>query len=174
MHFATRHAVRCFVLCFALWFGALEQSRAAAQYTLLHGFTGAPADGANPQFSALATDGTMLYGVTFNGGITNKGTLFKINTNGSGYQILHSFTGLSLGSGNASDGANPNGTPLLIGSTLYGTTVFGGTNSGGTIFRINTDGSGFALLHSFGASGSDGIGPYCTLATDGTNLFGTA
>jgi len=92
--------------------GALTQSR-AAQYTLLHGFAGAPSDGNNPQFGTLATDGTTLYGVTFNGGITNRGVVFKINVTGSGYQVLHSFSGLSsiaivLGEhGITNDGVNP-------------------------------------------------------------------
>jgi uncharacterized repeat protein (TIGR03803 family) len=176
MFFATRRVVSFIALLSLAFFPAIGQSHAAAQYTLLHGFAGAPSDGANPQFGSLATDGTMLYGLTLNGGVTNKGTLFKISTNGSGYQILHSFTGLSFidmllgNTGNTNDGVNPYATPLLIGSTLYGTTLFGGTNGYGTVFKINTDGSGFQLLHHFSATG--GYAPQCTLVTDGTNLYG--
>ena len=180
MHFATRRVVRFVVVCFLLLV-ALAQSRAASQYTLLHGFAGMPNDGSGPQYNAnLATDGTTLYGVTLNGGITNRGVLFKIGVNGSGYQVMHYFNGLGFldmllgGTGNTNDGVNPEGTPLLIGSTLYGTTTQGGTNGLGTVYKINTDGSGFQLLHSFGVNtlAGDGSRPQCSLVTDGTNLYG--
>jgi uncharacterized repeat protein (TIGR02543 family) len=172
-------AIRSGILCFALLFGAITQS-GAAPFTPLHGFAGAPSDGAKPQFGSLATDGTLLYGFTFNGGVSNKGVVFKINSNGTGYQVLHSFIGPSFanillsGSGNINDGANPYGTPLLIGSTLYGMTLNGGTNGTGTIFKMNTDGSGFELLHSFGAGFGprDGYAPSGSLVTDGTTLYG--
>ena len=182
MHFATRRVVRFFVLCFVVLSAALAQSQ-AAPYTLLHGFIDGPSDGSGPQFnSSVATDGTSLYGVTFNGGITNRGMLFKLNVNGSGYQVLHFFNGLSFidsllgGTGNTNDGVNPEGTPLLIGSTLYGTTTQGGTNFLGTVYKINTDGTGFQVLHSFGVNtlAGDGSRPQCSLVTDGTNLFGMA
>jgi uncharacterized repeat protein (TIGR03803 family) len=160
------------------------QSRAASPYSLLHGFAGRPTDGAGPQYnSTLATDGTSFYGVTLSGGtVTNKGVIFKMSLTGSGYQLLHSFNGLTFtefllgGHGNTNDGVNPSGTPLLIGSTLYGITQLGGTNGLGTVYKINTYGSGFQLLHSFGVNtlAGDGDRPQCTLVTDGTNLFGMA
>ncbi|HEX4265005.1 MAG TPA: choice-of-anchor tandem repeat GloVer-containing protein [Verrucomicrobiae bacterium] len=171
MPITTHRGLRFAILVFALLSITLAHGLAATQYTLLHGFTGMPSDGANPQYGALATDGTTLYGLTLNGGSANSGTIFKIGVSGSGYQTLHSFTGLFAGTGDSNDGAHPYGTPLLIGSTLYGTTLYGGTNGFGAVFKINTDGGGFQLLHSFGAIG-DGYGPYCSLATDGTNLFG--
>jgi uncharacterized repeat protein (TIGR03803 family) len=164
---------------------AAAPSRAASPYTLLHAFAGMPTDGSGPQYNAtLATDGSFFYGVTLNGGtVTNKGVIFKMGVNGSGYQLLHSFNGvtfiemLSPGShGNTNDGVNPSGTTLLIGSTLYGVTQMGGTNGLGTAYKINTDGSGFQLLHSFGVNtlAGDGDRPQCSLVTDGTNLFGMA
>ena len=166
-------------MCLSVLGGAVVQSR-AAQYNLLHGFAGAPTDGAKPQFGSLATDGTTLYGFTFKGGSADKGVLFQINPDGIGYSIVHSFTGLSFanvllgGSANPNDGAYPSGTPLLIGSTIYGMTQGGGTNGTGSIFEINTDGSGLQVLHSFGAGfgPTDGYSPYGGLVTDGTHLYG--
>jgi uncharacterized repeat protein (TIGR02543 family) len=161
-----------------LFLATITQGR--GQYSLLHGFTGAPGDGANPRYGSLATDGTLLYGLTFNGGVSNKGTVFSISLDGTSYRVLHSFVGLSFpeillnGVSTASGGANPYGTPLLIGSTLYGMTVRGGTNGTGSIFKLGTDGNGFQLLHSFGG----GFGPWDgfissgSLITDGTNLYG--
>lgn len=174
-----RFIVRFCLLCLVLVCAGVTRSQ-AAPYTLLHGFAGGTSDGANPQYGSLATDGTALYGFASTGGPSNKGVLFKINTDGSGYQIVHAFSGLAFsdvllgGSGNPNDGATPYGTPLLIGSTLYGTTQFGGTNGTGSIFKINMDGSGFQLLHSFGAGFGpwDHFAPNCALVTDGTTLYG--
>lgn len=106
----------CTGVCLFL-FAGIPRSH-AAQYSLLHAFAGQPSDGANPEAGALATDGTVFYGLTLNGGATNNtGTLFKMNTNGTGYQILHSFSGLTstqiilgTGGGNTNDGVNPYGT----------------------------------------------------------------
>jgi uncharacterized repeat protein (TIGR03803 family) len=180
-----RHAtLSLFRLIVVICLLAAIQSRAASQYALLHAFADMPTDGAGPQYnSSLATDGTFFYGVTLNGGtVTNKGVIFKMSVNGSGYQLLHSFNGLTFielllgGHGNTNDGVNPSGTPLLIGSTLYGVTQQGGTNGLGTAYKINTDGSGFQLLHSFGVNtlAGDGDRPQCTLVTDGTNIYGMA
>jgi uncharacterized repeat protein (TIGR03803 family) len=77
------------------------------------------------------------------GGADNTGTIFRINTNGTEFMLLHSFTGTVI------DGKQPNGDLLLSGATLYGMTCYDGNNDGGIIFKINQDGTGFALLHSF-------------------------
>jgi len=66
--------------------------------------------------------------MTAYGGSSNAGTLFQIPTNGSGFQVLKSFTG------GTSDGAIPYGTPTLEGTTLYGMTSQGGTADEGIIF----------------------------------------
>jgi uncharacterized repeat protein (TIGR03803 family) len=78
----------CFAQC-PLGFGA-------AQYNLLHGFAGAPSDGATPYYAKVIADGSTLYGMTLNGGASNTGTLFKIDTSGSGYHVLHSFEGRNI------------------------------------------------------------------------------
>ncbi len=135
-------------------------------FTLLHSFTSSdPTDGTNPQAS-LILSGSTLYGTTANGGANNVGTVFSINTNGSGFTLLHSF--------NSSDGANPDVSLILLGSTLYGTTFNGGANNAGTIFSVNTNGSGFTLLHNFNSSDpSDGANPYAPLILSGSTFYGT-
>src|SRR4051794_31869987 len=57
---------------------------------------------------------------------------------------------------------------------LYGTSFFGGTNNLGTVFKLNKDGTGFALLHSFTGIDGDGARPQASL-TEGTDglLYGT-
>ncbi len=134
-------------------------------YRILHSFGGAAEDGAIPNESSLASSGTALYGTTREGGAHNFGTIFRIDTDGGGYQILYSFKGSS------GDGAKPAGSLSLSGSTLYGTTMAGGAYNGGTIFRINTDGSGYQLLHSFNPA-SDGAMPWGAVTLAGTTLYG--
>ena len=118
------------------------EAQASANTKILHSFTGGSSDGT----SNLTLSGSTLYGMTFQGGSGGAGTIFQINLDGTGLTILHNFTG------GPSDGANPLGSLTLSGSTLYGMTFSGGANNDGTIFKVNTDGTGFQLLHSFDGS----------------------
>jgi uncharacterized repeat protein (TIGR03803 family) len=108
----------------------------------------------------LGSDG-LLYGtVTGNGG-TTRGAVFRIALDGSGFTVLHAFTG-------AADGGEP-GTGLIEGldGLLYGTTK-GGT-AGGTVFRLSRTGTGFEVLKA-------GVGPGVSnlvQASDGM-LFGAS
>jgi len=114
----------------------------------------------------VASDGTTLFGTTTGQAVTDFGSVFRIDVDGSGYQSLHSF--------NAVDGSYPVTRLSLIGSTLYGTTgefSFGAINYG-TIFSLNVDGSNFQTLHKFAAS--EGIHPSGDFAIFGEKLFGVA
>lgn len=136
-------------------------------FTSLYSFDGYP-DGEYPRTGLILNDG-VLYGTTYTGGTgigTNGGgTVFKINTDGSGYATLHSFT-------NNPDGAQPQGELVISGNTLYGTTTYGGTNNRGTIFAINTDGTGYTILHSFDSVPEPQY-PYGGLVLSGGILYGT-
>jgi uncharacterized repeat protein (TIGR03803 family) len=72
--------------------------------------------------------------------------VFKIGTNGSGYQVLHNFTG-------EPDGRTPESS-LVVGpaNVLYGTTYYGGTNNTGAVFILHSDGSGYKVLYDFAIS----------------------
>ncbi|MDE2485213.1 MAG: hypothetical protein KGL32_08240, partial [candidate division NC10 bacterium] len=94
-------------------------------------FAGGSTDGNSPEADLLqGTDGA-LYGTTYNGGASSSGTVFKLNTDGSGFTLLHSFAGGST------DGNSPQ-DDLLQGTdgALYGTTTFGGGVSNGTVFKL--------------------------------------
>ncbi|HTR43358.1 MAG TPA: choice-of-anchor tandem repeat GloVer-containing protein [Pseudomonadales bacterium] len=132
-------------------------------YTDLHHFTNSP-DGANPQ-AGLTLSGNTLYGTASAGGNNGYGTVFSINTNGTGYTNLYSF-------GASGDGQEPRAALLLVSNKLYGTTFAGGTYGGGTIFSINTNGTGYTNLYSFGASG-DGQEPLAGLLLISNKLYGT-
>jgi uncharacterized repeat protein (TIGR03803 family) len=91
-------------------------------------------------FGSLTSDGTFLYGMTYWGGSSTSGNIFKIKPDGSGYVNLWSFTGGST------NGAYPRGDLMLDGNLLYGMTSQGGTNTDGVVFKIKTDGTGYATL----------------------------
>jgi uncharacterized repeat protein (TIGR03803 family) len=92
---------------------------------------------------------------------------------GTDFKILHTF-----GASTNLDGAAPNDGLVLSGTTLYGTTSGGGSANNGTVFSLNIDGTGFAILHDFsagiGTTNSEGISPKTGLVFSGDTLYGTA
>jgi uncharacterized repeat protein (TIGR03803 family) len=86
-------------------------------------------DGQNP-FGSLMLNGSVLYGTTQNGGANGLGSVFQINTDGTGYARVHNFSG-----GNG-DGANPIDDVIIVNNVLYGMTEKGGQCSIGVIFSI--------------------------------------
>ncbi len=154
-------------------------------FTNLYDFS-APADGTNSDgegpLSGLVLGGDTLYGTAYYGGPGGAGTLFKINTNGTGFTAIYSFPVPLRGTNNDPDGANPAGGLLLSGNTLYGTTSYGGRKNSldprviggpGTVFQVNTDGTGFVTLHEF-TNSFDGSAAKGALALSGGTLYGTA
>lgn len=119
-------------------------------------------DGYYPMAAPTVSGGT-LYGTTFSGGSTQGGTLYKINTDGTGYVLLKDFA--------LTGPRSPRASLVLSGNTLYGTTQNGGVADHGTVFKLNTDGSGFTVLKQF--AGSDGSKPISTLLLSGGTLYGT-
>jgi uncharacterized repeat protein (TIGR03803 family) len=95
-------------------------------------------------------------------GIDNDGTIFSINTDGTGFHSLLSFTG--------TNGAIPWGVLALSGTTLYGMTAMGGISGDGTVFSIGTDGSNFQDMVSF--DGTNGATPWGSVILDGSTLYG--
>ena len=122
--------------------------------------------GYSPQGPLVQGPDGALYGTAPNGGVGSlPGTVFKLNSDGTGFRVLKWFT-------NYADGSYPSGSLVLSGSTLYGATREGGITGSGVIFKVNTDGSGFAVLKRF--NGDDGAGPTGDLVLAGSTLYGTA
>ncbi|MGA2174949.1 MAG: choice-of-anchor tandem repeat GloVer-containing protein [Verrucomicrobiota bacterium] len=135
------------------WTGFWGAGQAQTNFQIVKSF-GFPAlsTGASPQAQMILGSDGALYGVTASGGSNAQGVVFRINTNGTGYQVLHSFAG------GTNDGSGP-AAELLQASDglLYGTTGSGGTNGSGVIYGMSADGTGFHLVHSFAFD--DGTGP---------------
>ena len=151
-------------------------------YTNLYSFRDG-ADGAYPA-TALVLSNNTLFGTTPGDssavGNPNCGTIFSINTNGSDFTVLSTFSTFGvIHTFSGWDGAYPCSQLAMSGSafygiptTVYGTTFGGGTNGYGTVFKVNTDGTGFTNLYEF-AGGNDGKYPQTGLLISGNTLYGT-
>ena len=137
-------------------------------------------EGTNPFELILAGD--TLYGTAVGGGSSGQGTVFKLNTNGSGFTTLHSFEAVVIGFPKTnSEGTYPSSL-MLTGNTLYGVARTGGSAGNGTLFAVKTDGTDFTTLHHFtqevlgviSYTNSDGFHPGGKLVSSGNTLFGTA
>ena len=158
-----------------------SQSVLAQTYKVIYNFTGGQ-DGAYPEAGLTMDKAGNLYGTAYQGGGTNRGTIFKLARKGSGWVFspLHSFTGRE-------DGGAPIAR-VVFGpdGSLYGTTEFGGRNCGsgcGTVFNLKPPAAAcrsalcawtLTVLYRFGGS-SDGANPgYGDLIFDQPgNIYGT-
>jgi uncharacterized repeat protein (TIGR03803 family) len=137
--------------------------------SILHSFSGLSDEGITPIAPLVLDSSGYLYGTTQNSGAYSAGTVFKVRTNGTGFLVLHGFPSAFP------EGYGPAAGLILDGAgTLYGTTQFGGTSNLGTIFKIGTDGNGFATVYNFSGGLSDGSTPLSSLVLDSSGyLYGT-
>jgi uncharacterized repeat protein (TIGR03803 family) len=143
--------------------GTVYKLDTSGHETVLHSFTGG-ADGATPIGGVIRDAAGNLYGTTINGGPSNAGVVYKINTTGQ-ENILYNF-------GGGADGAGPTcGVIRDAAGNLYGTTAGGGSGYG-TVYKLDTTGHE-TVLHSFTA-GQDGVTPQAGVTRDSAgNLYGT-
>src|SRR5215831_10643736 len=88
----------------------------AQTFTTLHNFNFADSDGINP-YAGLILSSNTLFGTTAGGGSSGWGTVFKVNTDGTGLIVLHAF----------GDQEKPYAGLILSSNTLFGTTAGGGS-----------------------------------------------
>jgi len=140
-------------------------------FRLLHSF--AEEDGDEPHGMVSFDGAGNLLGMTRKGGTPasgkGAGVIFHHDLAAATYRVLHTFV-----AGSTSDGdTNDHGFLTLVDGVAYGTTELGGASLAGTLFAIREDGSGFELVHSFGASPGDGTRPYGSLVLLNGWLYGT-
>ena len=163
--------------------GLMMSGRGTAQtFTTLHSFTAevwnssytysTNSDGGGP-CAALVLSGNTLYGTASDLGWWEYGTIFRINTDGTGFTNLYNFTG-------GNDGGRITSGLIISGNTLFGTTPYGGTNGAGTVFAVNINGTGFTNVHNFSKlsgsnanyTNSEGAFPVARLILSGNTLGG--
>ncbi len=130
--------------------------------------------GKYPVGGLVQGSGNVLYGTTYEGGANGFGTIYKINPDGTGFEVLHDFA-------EATDGSNPT-SGLVIGTEdeggpvdyLYGTASNGGASDAGTVFKLRISDSEFTVIAALNFR-PRGANPYGTLVLgrDGF-LYGTA
>ncbi len=125
--------------------------------------------GSLPQ-RGLTPDGTgWLWGVTPNGGTSDRGVIYKIHESSGQYvAVVSAFTNTT----GATRGTTPNGELYYDGSTyMWGVTSAGGSGSSGTVFKVDHTTGAFTTLGEFtGTSATNsprGTGPNGRLVPDG-------
>jgi uncharacterized repeat protein (TIGR03803 family) len=104
-------------------------------FTVLHEFPEASDaflstnDGGAYPATGVILSGNTLYGTTTEGGPVGAGTVFALNTDGTRFRVLRSFSG--------GDGVAPMGGLVLSGELLYGMTIAGGAGDYGTVFSLS-------------------------------------
>ncbi|MGH8046563.1 MAG: choice-of-anchor tandem repeat GloVer-containing protein, partial [Chthoniobacterales bacterium] len=129
-------------------------------FAYIHTF--AMADGYNCQAGLVESNG-WLVGVAAYGGAHDEGTIFRLKTDGTGFEVMHDFEdppALDLPFAALTNGGD---------GFLYGTTYSGGTGGFGGVFRVAPDGSGFKALVDF--VGPNGKSPYASLTRIGRGKF---
>ncbi len=109
--------------------------------TYIHEFCYGDSIGYRPYGSLLLSNDT-LYGVITNGGTYGMGAIFKLKTDGSGFNKIFDFK-------DTTTGIKPESPLVLHNNILYGKTWGGGWISGSCLYKINKDGSGFGQLRIF-------------------------
>jgi uncharacterized repeat protein (TIGR03803 family) len=111
--------------------GAIYRITTGGTYKVLYNFTTAgTTDGKWPYGGLVQGSDNFLYGVASGGGTNGLGTLFKISTTGTGFNVLHNFA--------TATGDTPYPALLLhTNGTMYGMTFHGGTHAPyGTLFSF--------------------------------------
>jgi len=145
--------------------GTVFELTTSGQFSLLYSFGSAPSDGFNPYEGVTLDSHGNIYGTTYEGGLDQFGTVFKLTPTGT-ETILYSFTC-------GTDGCLPQSVPALDkDGNIYGTTTQGGADGWGTVFKITPSGT-FSTLYGF-TGGADGGGPGSNLYVDSKlNVYGT-
>ena len=141
----------------------------------IYRFTNSAATGGSPKSRLIFGSDGALYGTTCTFGpygfSTAGGTVFRINRDGSGFQVIHAFGSVPNDGGmalNATDHA------LALGKDhfLYGTTFT--ANAGfGCVFKLAQDGSGYRILHNFDFSQGDRFPVAGVIQAANGALYGT-
>jgi uncharacterized repeat protein (TIGR03803 family) len=153
--------------------GTVFKVTASGEEAVLYNFCSKPlcTDGYLPVAGLVHDAIGNLYGITYYGGASNKGTVFEVTLSGE-EKVLYSFCALS----GCADGYYPTaGLTIDKSGNLYGTTHWGGSNGAGVVFMVSPSGNE-ATLYNFCSQAycTDGGEPQGSMVFDTNgNLYGT-
>ena len=146
----------------------LTPTKSGWEETILYRFSGP--DGLEPVSNLLLDAKGNLYGITYVGGASNLGTVFRLSPSGSSWKLttLHTFTGTG-------DGGRPLGILFDAAGNIFGNTQYGRTtaNPCGEVFELSFSGGSWRehTLHSFSGKSGDGCEPSSSFVFDGSGGF---
>jgi len=157
----------------------------AGKFALLHTFAaGTNKTYPNGNLPGLLIEGPdgKLYGDTLFGGVNGcngycgYGVLYRVNTNGSGFQMLHKFCSQP----NCTDGIYGTLVGMGLDGNVYGASNEGGTSTScapyqgcGTILRLTPATGAYKVVFNFDYTSTGAFPSGLTIAPDGT-LYGLA
>ena len=130
--------------------------------------------GASPNGQLLEMPDGYLYGVAAGGGVNGRGTVFRIQLDGTGFETVFDFEALP----DVSPFVNDSGVVPVVGLTngndgyMYGAASSGGVNAYGTVFRLDAATLQFEVIHAFDLPKGAGPGGQILVGRDG-RLYGT-
>jgi uncharacterized repeat protein (TIGR03803 family) len=143
--------MRAFALLASIVVSAAALS-SAQTFSVIYKFGTKSGDPIAPVGNMVQGEDGALYSTSATGGENNKGTVFKVTSQGH-VQVLYSFCSQT----NCADGSDPVGLTIRPDGHFIGATGAGGPDGNGTIFDITQTGT-LTTLYDF-TGGADGGGP---------------
>jgi MYXO-CTERM domain-containing protein len=134
-------------------------------------------DGAYPVGRLVQGADGLFYGTASLGGANGRGTVFRLAFDGSGFQVIHTFSPTILETATGLS-KNEEGAIPIAGLTdgqdgfFYGVTTVGGSGGVGTVFATSPDGATFKVLQNFALNNGSRPEAELLLGSDG-KLYGT-
>lgn len=154
--------------------GTVFSLTSSGTFKLLHTFAAGTnrtyANGNLPGHLRLGPDG-KVYGTTLYGGnagcngYCGFGVLYRVNTDATGFQVLHKFCAQT----NCTDGGESvSGLQLGTDGNLYGNSFLGGTTNNGIIYRVTPSTGAYTVVANFNYATSGTNPSALVVASDGT------
>ncbi len=143
----------------------LTPSGPGYQGTILHYFT--DSSGSFPTAPLIGVGGKLYGTASYSGSASGGGVAYELGETGSGYRVIHNFSG-------SQDGLFPYAGLIDVDGSFYGTTGEGGSANMGVVYELKHTGSSYKerVVYSF-KGGTDGSYPDAALIALHGVLYGT-
>jgi uncharacterized repeat protein (TIGR03803 family) len=147
--------------------GALPAAAQLTNFQVIHAFGLLDPAGHRPKGPIVPGSNGDLFGVTYAGGASGYGGLYRLSSDGRFYNALRQF-GAELG-----DGRYPTALVAGLDGQVHGVTARGGGGHG-TLFGLASDGAGYAVSHAFGGNQSEASFPVWLLRGMDGKFYGVS